>query len=78
MKKCLIGYLATILLLAGCTPEVVTTTPEEIQALVDGVKFAKSSAGVCFGVVTVSRIDSGGKLAYNQMIVYIPCKEAGL
>jgi uncharacterized lipoprotein NlpE involved in copper resistance len=77
-KKMLVTAAVAILLLVGCTPVVENVKPEDAQKLVDSFKYFKSKHGLCFGVVEVSRMDSGLRLAINQTVVYVSCKEVGL
>lgn len=47
------------LALIGCSPSVEKTEPNEAQALADSFVYVKAKNGLCFGVSTTSRIDSG-------------------
>lgn len=79
LKWLLITCVASITL-AACdlTPKPVKTDVRDAAALVDSLEFHKSKIGVCFGITSVRRMSSGGHLAENQMITYVPCKEVGL
>lgn len=73
----LIAYL-----LAGCdgllTPDPIKTKPSDAQALVDHIVYVKAKNGICFGVVSVDRLSTGGHLAENQMLVTVDCEKVGL
>lgn len=71
--------MCTTLTLSGCLePSVEQTKPEEAQSIVDGLTYVKSKNGLCFGVGTTSRIDTGGKLSYTVQLVNVPCDVVGL
>lgn len=65
---------SSTLLLAGCfEPEPEETKPEDAQALVDSMVFVKSKQGLCFGVSTTSRFNTGGVASYSNQVVWVPC-----
>lgn len=74
--------VASAATLAGCdgllTPDPIKTKPSDAQALVDHITYVKAKNGICFGVVSVDRISTGGHLAENQMLVTVDCEKAGL
>jgi hypothetical protein len=71
-------FLLISVTLIACTPDVEETKPQDAQSLIDGITYVKAKNGLCFGVVTVSRIDSNLHTAINQMITNVPCKDVGL
>jgi hypothetical protein len=78
-KLVLIAALA--LPLAGCdwfAPKVKITEPQQVYELVNSLTYIKSVKGPCYGVTTTARMNTGGNLAYNNHIVYVPCNEVGL
>jgi hypothetical protein len=78
LKWLLLMLCISLVTLAACTPTVRPTKSEDVVDLVEGLEYAKAKNGLCFGVVTVSRISSNGTTAINQMITNVPCKEVGL
>jgi hypothetical protein len=74
----LIAAISVTVTLIARTPAVEETKPQDAQSLVDGITYAKAENGLCFGVVTVSRIDSNLHTAINQMITNVPCNGVGL
>jgi hypothetical protein len=65
--------------LTGCLePSTEVTKPTEAQALADSLVYVKAKNGLCFGVGTTSRMDSGAKLSYTNQVVHVPCAAVGL
>jgi hypothetical protein len=54
------------------------TKPTEAQALVDALVYVKAKNGLCFGVGTTSRMDTGARLSYTNQVVHVPCAAVGL
>ena len=71
--------LCFALALSGCfEPSAEVTKPDEAQALVDALVYVKAKNGLCLGVGTTSRIDTGAKVSYTNQIVTVPCAAVGL
>ena len=67
-----------IALLSACSPTVRKTEPTDAQNLVDAFVFVKAKNGLCFGVSTTSRLDTGGNTSYTFQVVPVPCAAVGL
>ena len=73
------ALLCITLALSGCLePSAEVTKPDEAQALADSLVYVKAKNGLCFGVGTTSRMDTGVKLSYTNQVVYVPCMAVGL
>ena len=63
--------------LSGCNwfdNEALQTSPKLAQDIVDTMTYVRAKNGLCFGVSTISRLDTGGKQAENQVVTWIDCK----
>ena len=66
--------LLVALALCGCLePSAEVTKLGEAQRPVDALVYVKAKSGLCFGVGTTSRMDTGAKLSYTNQIVTVPC-----
>lgn len=74
----LISLLGLALALSGCAPTPQETAPNEAQALVGSMVYVRAKNGLCFGVSTTARLDTGGKLSQTNQVVHVPCAAAGL
>ena len=73
------AMLGLMLALTGCLePSAEVTKPDEAQALADALVYVKAKNGLCFGVGTTSRMDTGAKLSYTNQVVNVPCAVVGL
>lgn len=71
--------LVGALLLTGCLePEVERTEPLHAKKLIESLQYIKAKNGLCFGVTTVSRKNTNGVVAMNNIVVNVNCDEAGL
>lgn len=75
MKILFVFFL--MIFLFGCEelmkPSVEKTTQEDGQKLVNSLQYFKASNGLCFGVTTTSRMNTGGNIAYNAYLVSVDC-----
>lgn len=81
MKKTLALALLCAVMLSGCDlmdPDVKETSPKQAQQVVDSFVYAKNTQGLCFGVTTMSRMNTGGNVAYSNIVVNVPCEKVGL
>lgn len=74
IKKLLI--VAGIVVLSACTPFVSEVENTDAQELVDSLKVVKSKSGVCYAVGLTSRLDTGGRLSYTNIVTWVPCGDA--
>jgi len=73
------AMLGLTLGLAGCMePTAETTKPADAQTLADALVYVKAKNGLCFGVGTTRRMDTGAKLSYTNQVVNVPCAAVGL
>ncbi len=73
-----IGAIGFAIALSACTPTPEVTEVVDAKNVVDALTYVKAKNGLCFGVATVLRMNSGGHFAQNQMIVSVDCAKAGL
>ena len=81
MKKTIALALVCAVMLSGCglfDPRVEETTPKQAQQVVNSFVYAKNAQGLCFGITTMSRLNTGGKVAYSNIVVNVPCEKVGL
>ena len=79
MAPRLILSLAAALAMTGCLePSAETTKPADAQTLADALVYVKAKNGLCFGVGTTSRMDTGARLSYTNQMVHVPCAAVGL
>ena len=65
--------------LAGCMePSAEETKPADAKTLADALVYVKAKNGLCFGVGTTSRMDTGAKISYTNQIVAVQCSDVGL
>ena len=73
------ALLCLTLALSGCLePSAEVTKPDEAKTLADSLVYVKAKNGLCFGVGTTSRMDSGARLSYTNQLVHVPCVAVGL
>ena len=64
--------------LSGCLePSAEKTAPADAQMLADALVYVKAKNGLCFGVGTTLRVDTGAKLSYTNQVVHVPCAMVG-
>lgn len=73
------AMLGITLTLTGCLePSAEATKPQDAQTLADALVYVKAKNGLCFGVGTTSRMDTGARLSYTNQVVHVPCAAVGL
>lgn len=73
------AMLCITVALTGCMgPRTTVTKPTEAQALADALVYVKAYNGLCFGVGTTSRMDTGTRISYTNHVVHVPCAAVGL
>lgn len=73
--------LAIPIFLAGCNwfqPLVEETKPQQVSEIVESFQYIKAKNGLCFGVTTTARLNTGGNFAYNNHVVNVSCEKIGL
>ena len=50
----------------------------DAMTLADALVYVKAKNGLCFGIGTTSRMDTGGRLSYTNQVVNVPCAAVGL
>ena len=78
MKTTILILLAAAAMSGCLEPSAETTKPTDAQTLAEALVYVKAKNGLCFGVGTTSRMDTGARLSYTNQLVHVPCAAVGL
>lgn len=74
-----ISIASFVFILTGCLDNSATNTdPAMAKDLVNSMVYVKAQNGLCFGVASFDKIDTGAKASTTQVVVSVDCNKIGL